>query len=94
MFKPHYGRKWRGFPWSHWNMLVNQPTMANLRVLIETHNQKSVLAFPRLLIKRNMVEMAMAALDEHVPRLNNKQVEEAFRSAELSQQNPHFGKNP
>lgn len=94
MLRPRYGRKWRGFPWSHWKMLVNRPTMANLRALIETHNQKSELAFPRKLMKRNMVEMAMATLDEHVPRLNNEQVEEAFRSVGLSQHNPHFGKNP
>ncbi|MCJ1422232.1 hypothetical protein MMC29_000111 [Sticta canariensis] len=100
MVGPRYGRKWRGFPWAHWEKTVKIPTIANLRTLIERYDQTSTLAFPPTLMKHEMIELAMVTLDEHSPSLNYQQVMDAFRVfltanvVEISHQPPHFGNVP
>ena len=100
MVGPRYGRKWRGFPWAHWEETVKIPTIANLRTLIERYDQTSTLAFPPTLMKQEMIELAMVTLDEHSPRLNYQQVMDAFKVfltanvVEISHQPPHFGNPP
>lgn len=100
MVGPRYGRKWRGFPWTHWEETVKIPTIANLRTLIERYDQTSTLTFPPTLMKQEMIELAMVTLDEHSPRLDYQQVMDAFRvfltanAVDISHQPPHFGNVP
>ena len=85
MSQAQYGQPWRGQSWDSWRAIVTRPTIATLRALVNDYTPGSGPVIGGTPVKHNMVQLAMRALDDHTPLLNDEEVKKAFASAGSAQ---------